>query len=363
MKFDLSEDQRLLQDQIARYLEREFPEARLRKAFDNDSGFDTDLWKGLMALGLGGVMVPEEYGGLGLELLDLAVISETLGYAAAPGPFLGHVLAGLAITLAGDKAQKAHWLPKLASGEVIATVALGESQNAWFPDQWQLSGTTSLMGEKRNVMNALQAKLFVVGTKGGGLVLVFDQSESLVITSPEVTDRTRRIYHMNFNGVHFEPLAGKSPGGILNTAWRVCDAGQILLSADAYGGARLMLDMSVSYAKEREQFGVAIGHFQAVKHQLADMALMIEPNFALYWYAAHAFDHIDSDRSRMASIAKAHITECYSRVCRQAIEIHGGIGYTWEHSAHIWLKRSMLDWAYLGAPTVHRARATDMAGW
>ncbi len=363
MKFDLTEDQRLLRDQVARFLQRECPQERVQAIFDSDSGFDKNLWDGLMALGLGGLVVPEDYGGLGLELLDLAVISEELGHAATPGPFLGHVLAGLAIALAGSERQKKEWLPKIAAGEIVAGLALGEADNRWLPDQWQVAGTATLRGEKRNVICAPETDLFVVGLEGGALALVYDQEKALAITSPEVTDRSRRVHHVDFTGAFFEPLAGAEAENIRAAAWRLVDAGLCLLAADAHGGARHMLGRAVAYAQEREQFGVTIAHFQAVKHQLADMAILIEPNFALYWYAAHAFDHVPDERARLAAIAKAHLAECYSQVCRQAIEIHGGIGYTWEYPAQIWLKRSLFDWAYLGTPPVHRRRAAKLAGW
>jgi alkylation response protein AidB-like acyl-CoA dehydrogenase len=163
---------------------------------------------------------------------------------------------------------------------------------------------------------------------------------------------------MQLDHVHSDLL----PGG-LEAAERVRQAGLVLIAADAFGGASHCLQAAVDYAKQREQFGVTIAHFQAIKHQLADMALEVEPCRALYWYAAHAFDHVPSDAARFASLAKAHICERYLVAARRAIEIHGGIGYTWECDMHFFLRRAIFDRAYLGSPSRHRSRFADLTGW
>jgi alkylation response protein AidB-like acyl-CoA dehydrogenase len=144
---------------------------------------------------------------------------------------------------------------------------------------------------------------------------------------------------------------------------RVRDAGLCLLAADAFGTGKRLVDMSVAYAKEREQFGVTIGHFQALKHQLANMALEIEPARGLYWYAAHAFDHLREEAERAAALAKAHITDRAMQIARDAVEVHGGIGFTWECDVQIWFKRAIFDRAFLGIPSLHRERAAQLAGW
>jgi alkylation response protein AidB-like acyl-CoA dehydrogenase len=289
-------------------------------------------------------------------LLDLAAVAEVVGRYAAPGPFFDHALATMAIALGGSEAQKMRWLPALASGERRATIALAEGKGRWTSDIWSLDGTTTLSGTKHHVLHADNADLIVVGLKGGHLGVVEGGSKGITVTPVLSTDAGKRLAQVDFSDTVFERLS--EPVGA-----RVVDAGLILLAADAFGGASRCVDMSVSYSKERQQFGRPIGAFQAVKHQLANMALMVQPTIGLYWYAAHAFDVGMDSASEAAAIAKAHITEMYPKVTRLTIEAHGGIGYTWEFGLQVWLKRALFDQAYLGMPQVHRVRIAQFAGW
>jgi alkylation response protein AidB-like acyl-CoA dehydrogenase len=326
-------------------------------------GYDPVLWKGLAELGLAGIHLPGEYGGSELEILDLAVVAETLGSLAAPVPFLSHSLASLAISLAGSDDQKSRWLPGLASGELLASVALAEGGGNWLPDQWTLSASagakSTISGTKEIVEFGEQADLFVVGLAGGHFGVVERHAEGVEVQRVEGADRTRRIARVSFDSTPIERL---EEGGN-EAAARVRDVGLVLLAADAFGGASKLVDMSVEYAKNREQFGVTIGHFQALKHQLANMAVEIEPSRALYWYAAHALDHVPAEAERSAALAKSHITERYQQVARDATEAHGGIGYTWEGDTQIWFKRALFDRVFLGTPRQHRDRVADLAGW
>jgi alkylation response protein AidB-like acyl-CoA dehydrogenase len=358
VNFDLSEEQEMLQETVRQFLENECPPATLREIFDGDSGFAPSLWKGMSEMGLSGLHLPEEYGGAGLEVLDLAIVSEVLGYMAAPGPFLGHALAGLAIATGGSDAQKKHWLPKLATGDAIGTVALAEEDGAWLPEQWSLPGGKTLTGSKRHVICAAQADLIVVGTVGGGLCIVEKGAPGLEIKDLDGADCTRRLFELSFSETPAEAL----PEGEA-AALRLRDVALVLLAADAFGGATRLVEMSVEYAKTREQFGVTIGHFQALKHQLANMAVEIEPSRSLYWYAAHALDAIPEESERTAAVAKAHITDRYMQIARDAVEAHGGIGFTWECDVQMWFKRAMFDRAFLGNPAVHRERAAELANW
>jgi alkylation response protein AidB-like acyl-CoA dehydrogenase len=359
VNFDTSDEQELLQDTVRGFLANECPAPRVREIFDGDSGHDPALWKGLMELGLGGLVVPEEYGGAGLELIDLALVAETLGYAGAPGPFLGHALAGVALALGGSDAQKRSWLPRLASGELLGTVALGESGGVWQPEQWCLAGSGgALRGAKHFVPYAPQADVAVVGVAGGSLALVECAAPGVSAEPYEGVDRTRRLGTLGFEGAPCEPL-----GEGAAAAPRLRDAGLVLLAADAFGVASRLVDACVEYAKTREQFGVTIGHFQALKHQLANMAVDVEPSRGLWWYAAHAFDHVPRDAERMAALAKAHVTDRAMQVARDSVEAHGGIGFTWECDVQIWFRRAMLDRAWLGTPASHRERAARLAGW
>ncbi|MFP6606605.1 MAG: acyl-CoA dehydrogenase family protein [Myxococcota bacterium] len=357
MNFDLSEEQEMLQETVRKFLENECPVTTLREIFDGDTGFSESLWKGMAEMGLAGLHLPDEYGGAGLEILDLAIVSEVLGYMGTPGPFVGHALAGLAIATGGSDAQKQKWLAALATGDAIGTVALAEEGGAWLPDQWSLEGG-SLTGSKNHVLFAEQADVIVVGVAGGGLALVEKDAEGVEIKDIESADRTRRLCQVSFADTPSEAL----PEGEA-AATQLRDVALVLLAADAFGGASRLVEMSVEYAKTREQFGVTIGHFQALKHQLANMAVEVEPARGLYWYAAHAMDHVHDESERTAAVAKAHITDRYMQVARDAVEAHGGIGFTWECDVQIWFKRAMFDRAFLGTPDVHRARAADLAGW
>lgn len=358
MNFDLTEEQRMLQDTVGQLLANECPVKRVRQIFDGDSGFDASLWKGLCELGIAGLHIPEQYGGAGLETLDLAVAAETLGYHAAPGPFLGHALAALALIAGGSEAQKKKWLPGLATGDLLGTVALAEPGGRWLPEQWQIAAGKTISGRKEYVPQAELADLIVVGLAGGRLAVVEKGAKGLSDEIVDCADLSRRVRHVVFENTPCELLAEGD-----DAARRVRDVGLVLLAADAFGGSQRLLEMCVEYAKTREQFGVKIGHFQALKHQLASMALDVEPSRGLYWFAAYAQDHATDEAERVAAIAKYHIADRFMDVARNAVEAHGGIGFTWECDVQIWFKRAMLDRAFLGAPAVHRERAIALADW
>lgn len=359
MEFALTDEQELLQETVRGFVANECPPARLRERFDAGEGFDPALWKGLADMGLAGLVVPEALGGSGLEVLELALVSEVLGAGALPAPFLGHSLATLAIALGGSDAQRARWLPRLAAGTSIATIAFAEKGEAWDPSRWTLSlADGRLDGEKRFAPHAHVADLLVVGTSGGGLALVAPDGERVSRTRVDGLDRTRPLSHLVFRGAAAEAL----PGG-RDAAPRVRDAGLVCLAADAFGGAWKLLEMTRAYVSTRQQFGLALAQFQAVKHQLANLATDLEPTRGLWWFAAHAQDHVRDEAERMAAVAKAHVTERAVAVARGAVELHGGIGFTWECDVQFWFKRALFDRAFLGAPAHHRARSARLAGW
>jgi alkylation response protein AidB-like acyl-CoA dehydrogenase len=358
VNFDLTEEQLMLQETVAQYLENECPVTRLREIFDGDTGHDPGLWKGLVEMGITGLIVPEEFGGAGLEVLDLAVAAEQLGYHATPGPFFGHSLACWAIAKAGSEAQKKKWLPGLATGDLVGTIAFAEDEGVWQPDEWTLAAGEALEGDKRFVPFAEGADLIVVGLAGGALGVVEKSASGFTDAALDGADQSRRFRDVRFESTPCEMLesgTGFSAG--------LRDVGLVLLAADAFGGASRCLEMCVEYAKTREQFGVKIGHFQALKHQLASMALDVEPCRGLYWFAAHAQDHVPDEAKRIAAIAKAHITDRFMQVARDSVEAHGGIGFTWECDVQIWFKRAMFDRAFLGTPAVHRERSIRLADW
>lgn len=355
MNFDLNEQQKEFQQSVDAFLTAE---CNLQRALapHETAVADIALWQGLMDLGLGTLIVPERWGGLGLGLLDLAVVTERIGRFVAPGPFLDHALGTLAVVLAGSETQKEQWLGPLAAGALRATVALAEGKGLWMADAWELDGTDTLSGKKFFVPHAQDADLIIIGCQGGRLAIVQKHAPGLTVTQIPSTDAGRLLYQIELDNTPVEFLP-KAVGA------RLVDAGLILLAADAYGGAARCVEMAVEYAKLREQFGRTIGSFQALKHQLADMALSVEPCVGLYWFAAHAFDMELADATEAAALAKSHITELYPRIARSMIESHGGIGYTWEFGAHIWLKRALFDQAFLGMPQAHRQRVAVLSGW
>jgi alkylation response protein AidB-like acyl-CoA dehydrogenase len=358
MNFDLTDEQRMLQDTVAQVCERHCPPTALHKRLEAETDLDADLWQDLARIGVTGLAIPAEYGGAELEVLDLAVTAEILGYYAAPGPFLGHVLAARAIDRAGTDEQKQRWLPGLATGEKIGTVALAETGDRWEPGSWSIAAGAQISGTKEFVGAADVADLMVVGLQGGELAVVERGANGLSTEALDGADLTRRVHRVIFAQTPAELLpAGPQAAGALR------DVGLALLAADAFGGSQRLLEMCVEYAKTREQFGVTIGSFQGLKHQLANMAVDVEPGRGLYWFAAYAQDHVPEEAERIAAIAKAHITDRYMQIARDSVEAHGGIGFTWEGDVQIWFKRAMFDRGFLGAPSSHRERSVQMAPW
>jgi alkylation response protein AidB-like acyl-CoA dehydrogenase len=360
MNFDLSEEQRMLQETIDGFLENECPVASVREFFEGEEEMLPGVWKGLAELGVAGLHLPEEFGGAGLEMLDLMCVAERLGYHATPGPFIAHAIAGLAVSLAGSEAQKKEWLPRLAAGDSIGTIAFAEQGDHWQPEQWSLAPSSDglLTGTCDHVPCGQSADLVVVGLAGGRLGLVETSAKGVEAQSAHGSDRTRRLSTLRFDGAVVEILPESA-----SVSGRIRDAALVLLAADAVGGSQRCVELAVAYANQREQFGRTIGQFQALKHQLANLALDAEPCRPLAWYAAYAWDHVPEEAARAAAHAKSHNTDRYVRIGRGTVEAHGGIGYTWECEVHYWLKRALQDRAFLGSPRVHRLRAADLAGW
>ena len=358
MNFDLSEEQRMLQETIGQLAEKECPASEIHKILEAPSEHSPALWTALCGMGLPGLAIPVAFGGSGLEVLDLALAAETLGYHGTPAPYLGHVLAAQAIVRGGSEEQKEKWLPSLASGERVGTVAFADPGGAWQPEQWQIPAPGPLNGTKEYVPSADIADLIVVGLAGGRLGVVEKSATGLGVEGIDGADLTRRLSNVTLEQTPCEVLEnGEELGAMLR------DLGLTLLAADAFGGSSRLLEMCVDYAKTREQFGVTIGSFQGLKHQLANMAVDVEPNRGLYWFAAYAQDHVPEEASRIAAIAKAHITDGFLQIARDSVEAHGGIGFTWEGDVQVWFKRAMFDRAFLGTPGEHRERSVQMASW
>lgn len=359
MDFGLTEEQELLQETVRGFVANECPATRLREIFDGGAGTDQALWNGISEMGLAGLVIPEVYGGAGMELLELALVTEVLASGDVPSPFFGHSLAALALSLGGSEAQKLTWLPRLAAGDAIGTYAAAEENSCWEPSEWSVEEKDGLLsGVKLYVPHADIADVMIVGCSRGRLALVERGAAGMTIEDLGGIDRTRPVFKVIFDGVAGEVLeAGQGASG------RVRDAALVLLSADSFGLASELISMSTEYAKTREQFGTAIGQFQSVKHELARLATDIEPTRSLYWYAAHAFDHLPDDAERAAALAKSHITERAMRTARASVELHGGLGFTWECDVQMWYKRAMFNRAAFGTPDVLRSRIATLGGW
>jgi len=331
MHFHLTEEQAAIQDAVRGTLAGAWPIERLHAFADGDDDFDRTSWDALMALGLGGTLAPDS----GMGLLDAALVCEVVGEAAAPGPLIGQLLAVAAVARSDKGAAKSH-LETLASGEKVATLVHGGSVF---------------------VPCARAADLFLIVDREAGVRLV--AAADAAIEAVKAADRSRPVSKVAIPADAGETLFAASDP----MTGRLADAALVLVAADALGGAQKVTDMSVAYAKEREQFGQPIGRFQALKHQLAHMALDVEPARALLWYAAYAWDAGLPDAPRAAAMAKAHLCDIYVRSTRAAVAAHGGIGYTWEYGLHYWFRRAAFDRAWLGSPAAHRARAAVLAGW
>ncbi|WP_374572153.1 acyl-CoA dehydrogenase family protein [Phenylobacterium sp.] len=357
MRFGLSEDQKLLQESVTRALEALAPLERARRFAADEEMVAADVWAGLADMGLPGLMIPEEHGGLGLGLMEAALAAEALGRAVAPAPFLGSaVLAPLALMRGGSEAQKARWLPKLAAGEVVAGVAISEPIAGARDGAGVSASGGRLSGRSMFVLDGPGADLFIVADRAGGLNLVEAGAGGVACENLPSIDLTRRIGELVLDDAPAEPLTG--PGAL--EAMR--DAGWTMLAADALGAADAMLEKAVAYAKERKQFGRVIGSFQAVKHLCAEMAAEIEPARALVWYAAYAFDALPAEASLTAAHAKAHLSEIGRFVARTATEVHGGIGITDLLGLHYWFKRIGQDRQLLGGPEKVRDWAARLQG-
>ncbi|MEM7409462.1 MAG: acyl-CoA dehydrogenase family protein [Myxococcota bacterium] len=359
MHFGLNEEQQLLQETVQGFVAGECPPPRLRELFDAGTGHDPGLWKGLAEMGIPGLAIDEAHGGAGMQLLELAIVFEELGAGCLPGPLFGHALAGLAIQLAGSDAQRERWLPGIASGETLATVAFADGADGWDPEQWSLGlDGGSLRGQKQHVPHGGHAEFCVVGVAGGGFAVVETQADGVRCEDENGIDRGRPLATLHFDGAAAEILEGDA-----GAAARVRDAAAVLLAAEAFGAAWRLVTMTTEYAKTREQFGTPIAQFQGVKHQLADMATQVEASRALYWYAAHAWDELPAESAHAAALAKSHITDRAIEVARASVELHGGLGFTWECDVQLWFKRVLFDRAWGGTPEQHRRRIAELGAW
>src|SRR5262245_17837570 len=354
MDFGFSEEQEMLRSSARDFLAKEAPMTYVRKMMEDERGFTDDLWRKMAELGWMGLILPEAYGGSGLDFVDMVVVLEEMGRAVLPGPFFSTViLGGSAIADAGNAAQKETWLPKIADGSLKVSLAQLEPSARWDAEGIALEarpkdGGFVLDGTKLFVPDANVADLFVVaartpgskGAQGVTLLVVDAKAPGVGVTMLKTMDQTRKLGEVVFKGTAVgadRVLGAAGDGG--KTLARVMDRGKVGLAAEMCGGAQKVLDMSVEYAKVREQFGKPIGSFQAIQHKCANMLVEVESSKSITYYAAWAVANDVPEAPLAAAMAKAYTSDAYRHTAGEGIQIHGGIGFTWEHDMHIYFKR------------------------
>lgn len=348
MDFALTEDQRFIQESAHAFLaDAAGPDAQ-RAAVESADGFDATLWGRLVGeMGFAGLMVPEGHGGAGLGAVEMALVLEETGRTLAAVPFFETaVLAVQGVLAAGSAEQQAALLPRLAGGRIKASFA-GTA------DRPTLSGGR-LIGEASFVTFGHIADLIVVATADDSLLALPADTPGLTVTPLPTLDRTRRFAHLTFDCAVPDDVILGSPKGARGAIARVLTIGAGLLAAEQTGGAQHCLDATVDYAKQRMQFGRTIGSFQAYKHLLADMMVMIEASRSAMFYAAAAIDEDAGELAEACHVAQSWAADCYRHCSGEAIQLHGGIGFTWEHHAHLYFKRARATSTWLGTPEQHR---------
>jgi alkylation response protein AidB-like acyl-CoA dehydrogenase len=347
MYFALTDEQRALQASVRDFLGDRFPLSAVRALYDDDhsDGDPAELWKAVGEQGWLAVLVPEQYDGLGLGLLDAAVLARCWGEGCAPGPFLPTIVAAEAIRLGGTDEQRAQWLPKVAAGEVKLTLAHGGTVAA---ADGKLSGTV------RHVEYAHVAERIVVAADAGSLWLLDPAQPGVTVTVTDALDRSTRLATLALENAPAEAFAKPVLPDVLDRA-------AVLYANDLAGIARVALDRTVDYDKTREQFGRPVGSFQALKHALADLHVAVTMAEHAGWYSAHAIDASLPDATLAVSVAKSKATDAARDTTAAMIQFHGGIGYTWEHDAHLFFKRAKREEYQYGDAATHRERIARLA--
>ena len=362
MNFDLTDEQRMLQEAAREFLAARLKSEQIRALAESDDAFSEDLWREMSDLNWPGLMVSEQYGGQELGTIELAVLTEQLGYALAPGPIFSSMLAAIALETAATDQQKERYLAPLATGEQRGTLALWDAGAGWSPADVTLEpeatgGGYLLRGEKLFVLDAATADFLIVGATGDRRFIVDRDAEGLSIVPTETIDATRKQYAVRLDGVKVGAEAAFGGEGAMGPA-RV--RAYIALAAELTGVAQRALEWAVEYAKERKQFNRPIGAYQAVSHRCAQMLLETEGARSASYYAAWAADNEPETAELAASMAKAYASDAGTRVTGASLQVHGGIGFTWEHDLHLWLKRAVAGSVMFGDARWHRERVARL---
>jgi alkylation response protein AidB-like acyl-CoA dehydrogenase len=367
MNFEFSDDQKQLRNEARRFLEARCPPAAVRKILEGPEPFDRELWKGLGEMGFLGVVIPEEHGGLGAGYLELCVIAEELGRVLAPVPFNSSVfLATEFILLAGTGAQKAKWLPRLASGEAIGTFAFGEGVGAVTPRTIKASASGgTITGTKIPVADGDIADFAIVAARsasgnderGISLFVVDLNGAGVSREVVETIDPTRSHAKITFSNAATEPLGAAGEGWSLIN--QVFDRAAILTAFEQVGGADRALEMARDYALDRIAFGRPIGSFQAIKHMLADMYVSATLARSNCYYGAWALSTGSAELPEAAATARVSATQAFQHCAKNDIQVHGGMGFTWAFDCHLYYRRSNLLALNLGSQSLWEDRLID----
>jgi alkylation response protein AidB-like acyl-CoA dehydrogenase len=351
MQFGLSESQQILKDMARKFFAGECPMAAVRKAMETATAHDAALWSKLAEQGFTGIVVPEEHGGMGLGKVELILLMEEAGYALLPGPFFSTVaLACPVMDALGTPAQKKKYLERIATGQARSTLALVESGGSWDPASLELSAAgDKLTGAKLFVTDAAAADFLVVAARNG-VFMVEANAPGLRIQPMKGMDLTRKIYSVEFNATPAERLGGSG------SLARALDIATAALCAEMAGGMQRVLETTVAYAKTRKQFAKPIGIFQAVQHLCADMYLETESSRSAVYYAAWALEENAPGAANAVSVAKMYASDAGRTVGNRGIQVHGGMGFTWENDLHLYYRRAKASETMLGDATFHRER-------
>jgi alkylation response protein AidB-like acyl-CoA dehydrogenase len=372
MSLGVSAEQEELRASVRRFLADRAPMSRVRELMETADGIDRAVWdQAGSQLGLMGLAIPEEYGGAGFSFAEQAIVLEELGAALYTGPYLASaVLAATALLASQDEGARRDLLPGIASGETIATLAFTEDEGSWDPGSARLTARKDgqdwrLDGHKSFVPDGHAAGLIlVVATTDAGLSLFAVEAGTatagLTRASLPTLDQTRKLARLEFAGVSARLIG--APGDATAILDRTLDVAAIALAAEQLGGAQRSLDMTVDYAKVRHQFGRPIGSFQAIKHRCADLLLEVESLRSAVQYAAAAVAEGSPEVPVLAPMLKAYASETYFHVAAESIQMHGGIGFTWEHDAHLYFKRAKASELFLGDASYHRERLATRIG-
>jgi alkylation response protein AidB-like acyl-CoA dehydrogenase len=359
MNFELTGDQRAIKRTARELLAARYRPDTVRELAGDERGFTDEQWQELAQLGWPGVIVPEEDGGLGLGAVELVVIHEEIGYALAPSPLLSTLSAALLLVAAGRPEQRREWLPPLAAGEVRGTVATWDERSDWAPDGSELEPVDGrVSGRKIAVPDAASAQLMIVAGADGRHFVVRTNDPGVNITPQPSLDPTRKLFTIELYGAAAEELSSGDRERITHAYATIVSA----VAAESVGVAQRAMEMAVAHAKDRKQFGRPIGSYQAVSHRCAQMLLEVEGARSLCYWAGWALDHDPGEAIRAASMAKAYASDAGFRVAASALQVHGGIGFTWEHDLHFFLKRAKANAHAFGDARWHRDRVAQLSG-